>query len=209
MEGEKGKGYCVYLLLILAWLMLLVGVFWHIASREEERKLKSEIIQGSVDITQLQTELYTLNVSMQEIKKAESMTNAVIRDITKSSYALQTSVVYSILNDRDVSRSDAFFGMLAQTASHLEQQASGGALNGEMTVEALEQNLQIDMEELCAFLAGAYEKTVEFFAWQKETYGLKGLNQRTRQEKRSDLEIMKDLYNSILDMIPAAVEERS
>ncbi|MBC8541950.1 hypothetical protein [Bianquea renquensis] len=209
MEGEKGKGYCVYLLLILAWLMLLVGVFWYIASREEERKLKSEIIQGSVDITQLQTELYTLNVSMQEIKKAESMTNAVIRDITKSSYALQTSVVYSILNDRDVSRSDAFFGMLAQTASHLEQQASGGALNGEMTVEALEQNLQIDMEELCAFLAGAYEKTVEFFAWQKETYGLKGLNQRTRQEKRSDLEIMKDLYNSILDMIPAAVEERS
>ncbi|MFQ9800130.1 MAG: hypothetical protein ACLR23_15640 [Clostridia bacterium] len=208
MEGEKGKGYCVYLLLILAWLMLLVGVFWYIASREEERKLKSEIIQGSVDITQLQTELYTLNVSMQEIKKAESMTNAVIRDITKSSYALQTSVVYSILNDRDVSRSDAFFGMLAQTASHLEQQASGGALNGEMTVEALEQNLQIDMEELCAFLAGAYEKTVEFFAWQKETYGLKGLNQRTRQEKRSDLEIMKDLYNSILDMIPAAVEER-
>lgn len=209
MEGEKGKGYCVYLLLILAWLMLLVGVFWYIASREEERKLKSEIIQGSVDITQLQTELYTLNVSMQEIKKAESMTNAVIRDITKSSYALQTSVVYSILHDRDVSRSDAFFGMLAQTASHLEQQASGGALNGEMTVEALEQNLQIDMEELCAFLAGAYEKTVEFFAWQKETYGLKGLNQRTRQEKRSDLEIMKDLYNSILDMIPAAVEERS
>lgn len=209
MEGEKGKGYCVYLLLILAWLMLLVGVFWYIASREEERKLKSEIIQGSVDITQLQTELYTLNVSMQEIKKAESMTNAVIRDITKSSYALQTSVVYSILNDRDVSRSDAFFGMLAQTASHLEQQASGGALNGEMTVEALEQNLQIDMEELCAFLAGAYEKTVEFFAWQKETYGLKGLNQRTRQEKRSDLEIMKDLYNSILDMIPAVVEERS
>ena len=209
MEGEKGKGYCVYLLLILAWLMLLVGVFWYIASREEERKLKSEIIQGSVDITQLQTELYTLNVSMQEIKKAESMTNAVIRDITKSSYALQTSVVYSILNDRDVSRSDAFFGMLAQTASHLEQQASGGALNGEMTVEALEQNLQIDMEELCAFLAGAYEKTVDFFAWQKETYGLKGLNQRTRQEKRSDLEIMKDLYNSILDMIPAAVEERS
>ena len=208
MEGEKGKGYCVYLLLILAWLMLLVGVFWYIASREEERKLKSEIIQGSVDITQLQTELYTLNVSMQEIKKAESMTNAVIRDITKSSYALQTSVVYSILNARDVSRSDAFFGMLAQTASHLEQQASGGALNGEMTVEALEQNLQIDMEELCAFLAGAYEKTVEFFAWQKETYGLKGLNQRTRQEKRSDLEIMKDLYNSILDMIPAAVEER-
>ena len=208
MEGEKGKGYCVYLLLILAWLMLLVGVFWYIASREEERKLKSEIIQGSVDITQLQTELYTLNVSMQEIKKAESMTNAVIRDITKSSYALQTSVVYSILNDRDVSRSDAFFGMLAQTASHLEQQASGGALNGEMTVEALEQNLQIDMEELCAFLAGAYERTVEFFAWQKETYGLKGLNQRTRQEKRSDLEIMKDLYNSILDMIPAAVEER-
>ncbi|MFR5072266.1 MAG: hypothetical protein ACLTDS_09100, partial [Bianqueaceae bacterium] len=95
MEGEKGKGYCVYLLLILAWLMLLVGVFWYIASREEERKLKSEIIQGSVDITQLQTELYTLNVSMQEIKKAESMTNAVIRDITKSSYALQTSVVYS------------------------------------------------------------------------------------------------------------------
>ena len=94
MEGEKGKGYCVYLLLILAWLMLLVGVFWYIASREEERKLKSEIIQGSVDITQLQTELYTLNVSMQEIKKAESMTNAVIRDITKSSYALQTSVVY-------------------------------------------------------------------------------------------------------------------
>ena len=89
MEGEKGKGYCVYLLLILAWLMLLVGVFWYIASREEERKLKSEIIQGSVDITQLQTELYTLNVSMQEIKKAESMTNAVIRDITKSSYALQ------------------------------------------------------------------------------------------------------------------------
>ena len=85
MEGEKGKGYCVYLLLILAWLMLLVGVFWYIASREEERKLKSEIIQGSVDITQLQTELYTLNVSMQEIKKAESMTNAVIRDITKSS----------------------------------------------------------------------------------------------------------------------------
>lgn len=209
MEGKKGNGYCVYLLLILAWLMLLVGVFWYIASREEERKLKSEIIQGSVDITQLQTELYTLNVSMQEIKKAESMTNAVIRDITKSSYALQTSVVYSILNDRDVSRSDAFFGMLAQTASHLEQQASGGALNGEMTVEALEQNLQIDMEELCAFLAGAYEKTVEFFAWQKETYGLKGLNQRTRQEKRSDLEIMKDLYNSILDMIPAAVEERS
>ena len=67
MEGEKGKGYCVYLLLILAWLMLLVGVFWYIASREEERKLKSEIIQGSVDITQLQTELYTLNVSMQEI----------------------------------------------------------------------------------------------------------------------------------------------
>ena len=51
MEGEKGKGYCVYLLLILAWLMLLVGVFWYIASREEERKLKSEIIQGSVDIT--------------------------------------------------------------------------------------------------------------------------------------------------------------
>ena len=46
MEGEKGKGYCVYLLLILAWLMLLVGVFWYIASREEERKLKSEIIQG-------------------------------------------------------------------------------------------------------------------------------------------------------------------
>ena len=202
MEWNKRTERRVYLLLTLVWLLLLTGFIWYIASRGQERKLESDIIQGCGDITRFHTDLYTLNVSLQELRKADTVTDAAIRNITKSSYALQMGLVYSGLNDRAVSQSEAFLGRLVQTASHLEQQASGGAVSGAAAVEALERNLQMDMEELCALLAEAYEKTEEFLAWQKETYGLEGPKQRSLQEKQSDLDIMRELYKSIVDAIP-------
>ena len=198
------KQYRLRLAMTIAWLALLLGTILYIGFRKQEWKLTHEINQGTMDVSQIQILFHTLKVSYQELKTESQMAGETIRNVTRSAYHLQSALFNSVLCDREmIHKNGYFFEQWIQTANSLEIRSDGEALSAAMVEEALQQDLHLGVEELRIFTAAVYEKTVEFFNWQSETYGLHGPDRRTMQEKRSDLRRMKALYQDIMGLVPS------